>query len=435
MTTTNNEFDSLEPVGTFTIPEWRMDEFKSRFTKLQKKARKLGVAEPTFTVIKEFTKSYTFHPITDEKLTFPLVLTFFEIELEGKPPKFAGWKFVATIEHLGEDNIIKTIPGEESLSMKYRTDSNTCDHCHKIRSRKSTYIVRHEETGEEKRIGSTCIKDFLGHSSPEHVAQMCAYLWNVINEAEDCEGFGGGRFDWGISIAHWLTVSAAIIRTSGWKSRGQVRNESEMGMGGGSATADIANEYVFGKGKSADQLRRDIPLTDGDTEIAAKAREWAITIDPNTSSDYLHNLLVIAKRDELKIGHLGLASAMVFSYLKEVNKLEEKKRLEQVTGVSEHISEVGKRLEMTVRVIGVYPKESDWGLQTIVKFIVNGKDKAVWFASGDPGYKLGEVVKVKATVKKHTEYQGTKETSLNRVTCIEMVEEANTMMKTEVKES
>lgn len=63
MTTTNNEFDNLEPVGTFTIPEWRMDEFKSRFAKLQKKARKLGVAEPTFTVIKEFTKSYTFHPI------------------------------------------------------------------------------------------------------------------------------------------------------------------------------------------------------------------------------------------------------------------------------------------------------------------------------------------------------------------------------------
>ena len=433
MDTTTNPTDQtveLEKVATISIPEWRMDEFKSRFGKLQKKARKLGVAEPKYVVIREFNKSFSHHPITDEKLTFPLIIKFFEIEVQGKPPKFAGWKFVATIEHLGEDNIIKTVPGEEDLSIKYRHDPNTCDHCHKIRSRKSTYIVRHEDTNEEKRIGSTCIKDFLGHSSPEHVAQMCAYLWNVISESEDCEGFGGGSFSWSIGAATWLTVTAAIIRTSGWKSRGQAKNEEEMGMGGGAATADIANEYVFGKGKEAEKLRKEVPLTDDDKRIGEEALAWAKTIDPNTPSDYLHNLLVIAKREEFGIGHLGLASAMVFSYLKEVNRIEEKKRLEKVTGESEFISEVGKRVEMTARVIGVYPKESDWGLQTIVKFIVNGKDRAVWFASGEPGYKLGEEVKVKATVKKHSEYKGTKETTLTRVFCLEMIEEANTMMKT-----
>jgi len=432
VTTNTNEFDTgwvdmnedLEKVATISIPEWRMEEFKARFAKLQKKAVKLGVTQPEYVVVKEFTRSFSNHPITDEKLTFPLVIKYFEIEVQGQPPKFAGWKFVATIEHLGEDNIIKTIPGEEDLNMKYRTDPNTCDHCHKIRSRKNTYIVRHMESGAEKRIGSSCIRDFLGHESPEHVAQMCAYLWSLIKESEEFDGFGSGiGFSWSVSAAHWMTVTAAIIRTLGWKSRGQVKNESEMGMGGGSATADIANEYVFGKGKSAEQLRREIPLTDEDTQTAAESLEWAKQIDPDTTSDYLNNLRVLAKREAFGMGHLGLGSAMVYSYLREKNRLEEKKRLEQVTGVSEHISEVGKRVEMIVRVIGVYPKESNWGLQTIVKFIANGKDKAVWFASGEPGYKLGEVVKVKATVKKHSEYQGTKETTLNRVTSLEVIED------------
>ena len=58
---------------------------------------------------------------------------------------------------------------------------------------------------------------------------------------------------------------------------------------------------------------------------------------------------------------------------------------------------------------------NDWGLTTLVMFRDAVGNKAKWFASGSCGFEVDSVVTVKATVKDHEEYRGSRQTTLSRV--------------------
>jgi hypothetical protein len=64
-----------------------------------------------------------------------------------KPPKAEGWEFVAALTHVeGVGTVLRVVPGAqvaEGELAKYREASSTnCDHCHAVRQRKDTFILR-----------------------------------------------------------------------------------------------------------------------------------------------------------------------------------------------------------------------------------------------------------------------------------------------------
>ena len=82
---------------------------------------------------------------------------------------------------------------------------------------------------------------------------------------------------------------------------------------------------------------------------------------------------------------------------------------------TEQYAETGKRIEIEVTALSSRVIESDWGSSTLWTF-ESGNYKFKWFDSGYTfNAEIGEVFKIKATIKGLDEYQGQFATKLSRV--------------------
>ena len=93
-------------------------------------------------------------------------------------------------------------------------------------------------------------------------------------------------------------------------------------------------------------------------------------------------------------------------------------------GSSVHVGEIKERIEFEAQV--EFTKEFDgyYGTSTMIKFRDLRGNVLTWFKSDFSNLQRGDRVAVKGTVKKHDEYQGTKQTILTRckVTKFEILE-------------
>ena len=75
-----------------------------------------------------------------------------------------GWTLAARVdfmdtEHSGRKGIVCTVPGQSTPDGLHHIDE-TCEHCFKDRKRNRIYIFKNGE--QWKRVGSTCIQDYIG---------------------------------------------------------------------------------------------------------------------------------------------------------------------------------------------------------------------------------------------------------------------------------
>lgn len=130
------------------IPTYNVDALKEKLAKLNKKADKLGVAHPVLILGNEWT---TIHPsvsqeaMTEEERKRAPKITWINVLILGPRIKYADWEFHAQIEHTEHGNIINSKDATETELVDYRTCPPNCDHCHKVRRRKHTYIVKKTE--------------------------------------------------------------------------------------------------------------------------------------------------------------------------------------------------------------------------------------------------------------------------------------------------
>lgn len=389
---------------TFSIPAYRMDEFKERVAKLSKKAVKLGLSPISFTVIAKNPVKYTTHPMTGHELLTPMIIVFHEVEMQGAEPKFAGWTFLARIDHEAAGNIINSIPGIE-LNPKYRETGNVCEHCKIDRYRKASYVVRHVD-GTEKQVGSSCIKDFLGHGSPERIAAYCESLFSFVREVSDDEYRYGGHYNPVYDIIDALTTANAIIRKYGWVSATKAREIGEQ------STAGMFFEY-HSKGKAGEEMRREVTINESDAEFAKAAVDWIRTAN-DTGTDYMYNLTTICRLDIIEEKHIALVLSLLVTYRKAFEKRVER---QANNAVSEWIGDVKKgRITLeNVKVLGMTATTSYYGAMFVYRFLANGKDKITWFSSNEiSGINAGDIVKITASIKAHDQYKGERQTIITR---------------------
>lgn len=97
----------------------------------------------------------------------------------------------------------------------------------------------------------------------------------------------------------------------------------------------------------------------------------------------------------------------------------------------EHVGTVGQRAEFDVTLGATRsfrrPSYSGFGEETVVIYVFrdDAGNKLVWFTSGAGLYlREGQKARIRATVKKHDEYDGEPQTRLSRVTLAEKIEAA-----------
>jgi hypothetical protein len=372
--------ETTTEIQTYDIQVGVFGWLENEIEKLNRKAKRLGCPEAKINVIREFLKPHS-------GLARDLVLV--------------DWG-----KHIPE---------------RYRT-TDQCEHCSVTRQRKTTYIVEHED-GRIKQVGSTCLQDFLGYDPVRLVwaANFNSKVTGIIDHAlaPDSNAIRQAV----VYPAHeLLAVVSASITKDGWLSRKQAYDK---GIPEGGATADHATfDYLVRTGqiKCSRQDYTPLTITDEDKELAKASIEWGKTISENESNEYLYSLRQVCTTGWIDQGTLGVGCSLINAYLRA--QAQEIKRREKALAVkdSEYLGEIKVRFEITVKCLTVRSYESDWGVTRQHQLVTPDGDSVIWWASGGTeSLREGSTYLVKATPKKHEEYNGTKQTTVTRVKIVEQI--------------
>jgi hypothetical protein len=397
--------DYTEIRRSFEVPEENVRRLADKIAKLARKAAKLGCPAPMFAVVGE--------PFEKQRKTedgHKYFVTYRHVEVSGESPQINGWRFAATVDHDGEENILRAII--DGAPARYRSARADCEHCKTHRRRSETFLLL-SETGEWRQVGRQCLKDFLGHADPTSLAACAEWLAEAMEEAEECESLEGGSRIGDPAIERYLAYVACVIRLDGWKSRKSVE------FSDGLCTSVAAALWMNDKSGKAPKPEEK------DHETAEAAIEWARGI-ADDASDFDLNLRAASKRSGVSQKNAGITAYLVAGYLK--CKTERKDKVE-----SQHVGEVGKRFgsgkgkkaipALRVTVERVIPSEGAYGTTYITTMRDVAGNVVKWFASGTC-LETGEQYDVSGTVKSHGDYKGTRETVLSRCTAVKVPEAA-----------
>lgn len=390
----------------YLIPHSNLDTLLTALKRLQNRAIKLGMAM-------DWTSEFS-HQTTSEK---GKITKFYKLSLFGQTPKYEGWSFIATLQHLEIGTILRCVPGE-TIPDNYRTATNYCDHCQSNRRRIDTFVVRHDERGY-RQVGRQCLKDFLGHDDPHALASFAELLITAGELAsssandpdmdDDGEREAGPRAIQYFSLAHLLPTISACIRVHGWTSRTAARDK------GISSTADDAFNQIYNpKLKPEDKIK----LTEKDEADAISAIEWAEKLVYKLPlSDYEHNVALIATAGMYDPRTLGTAASILSSWKRTVERENDRTRRSENT---KHVGIVGEKIQWTLQLVSERSVDGRFGVKHLYTFADEEGNTVIWWTQS---IDLTEGAKyiVKGTVKKHGEYNGTKQTELTRckVTALE----------------
>jgi hypothetical protein len=339
--------------------------------------------------------------------------------LTGEAPCYEGSRFLARVEWNEGSPIIQTAPGVEvegGIDRSVLVDGY-CAHCNTSRARKNTYIV--ERDGAQVQIGSSCIKDFLGWTALP--------VWIDTNKvgSDIEEGFGGrmGQADQSFTPLSILTNAWAAIRAFGWV--------AASSYDGGMKTREWVS---FALGASRLPQHRPQPGTlacmhcdvvEGLAKFAPFAAEagpeaervlaFILSDDFSGNSEYVQNLKTVAAASQVSQRFLGLLVSAPQAYAKFLNdNLIKKAKAEKP---SNWVGEIKQRLVLEALTIeNINYIEGDYGTTTLYTFRQAATGNIFkWFASNEAfGDQKGITVTLKATVKKHEDFRGTKTTTLTR---------------------
>lgn len=380
------------------IPVANLEKLNQKLSQQISKAQQLGLDAPSIELGSIQLHDY---PHTRGEVKYRAI----EVRVIGQV-KIAGWALAGRVQHGPNANVFLTVP-DQSIPNKYRhTQSTLCEHCNSKRQRKDTFIVVHDD-GSYKQVGSTCLADFLGHTSGEALANMLTWFtgWDTmggLNEFDPCTM----REQFVLGLEGVLRMAATIIANYGWLSTQKARDQGQCELSTRSRVSDWLMPPTDSEARKEHNKRVDkMKEVAGDVQPQVdKALEWAKAQEGSTS-DYRSNLAAIAANETLTYKQLGLAVSMVQAPLWDEQQDKSK---------SQHIGELKERLILDVEVLSLNSYEGDYGTVVIHKMVDAVGNKLTWFCSGRP-LEQGEKVTIKGTIKAHSEYKGEAETALSRV--------------------
>jgi hypothetical protein len=328
----------------------------------------------------------------------PVTQQFIEATITGDPPKYEGWTFLARAEFDKDSGlVVYGAPGAKPVD-RNSIQPGECDHCHVNRYRKHVYIV--EGDGQQIQVGSTCLKDFLGWDiSP---------AWVSADESEYAPDFSGGHIDPVYSTDTVLAFAWAAIQAFGFE-----RADSAY------PTKFAVLDAIDPRDKKARETAEAVRPHVADAEAHAKAvRDWVLSDAFNGPGDYVQNLKNITAGEFVRVKNFGflVSAPQAWARAQERDLIRRQERAELV---NEWNGQVGDKLELTVTLKSIKPITTDYGSTDIYTF--EGEDHRIykWFSTRTIWTKVdGKPVKIRGTIKKHEEWNGSKSTVLTRVKVI-----------------
>jgi len=394
----------------YEIPAYAWMSAQEKLAALNKKAARNGIPESTARIVDTYTKEV--HQGGPQER--PFTETYHTIELDATEIKIEGYTFIAKIEHLEEGNLIFNPSGTGDVGDHWKTAKPHCQHCGHNRHRKETYLIKGMPENFVQ-VGSTCIKEYTG-IDPNRVFKWIEYIADVerlLGSGEHCTPREASYID----TQCYLTHVARIIRTDGWTPRSKADGIMRH------ATADTSLSYMLDCRDR--KVERDEYPTADDAELAQAAVDHIKEVQ--TSSDYEWNLKVSVKNETVPYKALGIVASLIPYYKRHLEQTIERTAQYDKDKESTHVGTVGKREDFILTLTKMLPLEGgQYGPTYLHKFRDQDGNVVSWFSSkmyfdtpsdnGNVSEALteGETYTLKATVKKHDDYQGIPQTLITR---------------------
>lgn len=329
------------------------------------------------------------------------------VEAEGKAV-INNWKFIASVEHTGIGNLIKSCCDDVELPERYYTSKPICEHCKSNRARKNTYIVQNTETGEFKQVGKSCLADFTGGMDAEEITRYIS-LFDELIQGEYIEP--GSHPKPYIRTEKALKYVAETIRHFGYAKADSSTPTKIKAMEFYSAD----NGLLWPK-KHADEIKQEMKDISFDKdsqyacEIVEKVIPWIARQDER--NNYFHNLKVVCSLDYITFDKFGILASVFPAYSKAIAKEEQIKKEKAKEEQSIHVGAVGDRVTIEIAEHNVVTSwETTYGLTMLHKVIdINGNVYTWKTGNNIPD----DTKRIVGTIKGHTEYNGIKQTEITR---------------------
>lgn len=402
--------------ASILVPSERVEDIEKTFGKLARRIEKgktVAMVPPTVeatrSVVMVVTETGGYRYAVPGQDDGEKLYDFAWLTVRYAQPKMAEWSLVAVYDwEQTPDGIVTyvhTVPGE-MVPEEYRDPQpNECDHCHIKRFRRKSMLLRNNDDYGYMIVGSSCVKDFLGHLSEKTLTELFT-LHKFVN---DCQyNPPGGTPTAYLSTREVIAISAAVVEEYGYVPAGSYT---------GWPTGDMVRSYIRPTCKAHHELRADCPVEEKHRDTAEAVAQW---IEGNDDlSEYFDTLRKAVAAGWITERRIGIVASAVRAYQK-AHPVE----VAQEEIVNEHVGNLKERLRgitVTVKEIGGFMGSFGW--TNIVKMQDEKGRAFAWFATnGVQGMEVNSTYTIDGTVKGHGEFKGRKETVLNRVTIKEECE-------------
>lgn len=404
---------------TYTIPAATVRTVTRKVSMLAKRAAKLGLSwdvevsfgAPYLQARPDMIRS-TYGAVSNLGQTVPRVevVDMTVIGLE-RAVRLDGWHYVGRVDHDRNDDgewantaIVHNAMGHELPPLQsLACSAPTCDHCGKARRRKSTHLVRNEDSAEVLRIGSSCLVDYVGETTAQGIARKAQWAFDLQDCFSEAEHFDAFSAEGTVPLALLLAYAAAHVREHGYlPSSSDIRSTKSVAWR--NAEGEVHPSLAHRIDKQA------LTLTDADWDTARGTRDWARAIPEDTTSSFLLNVRTTTQSDVSKQKHAGYIVAAVTAYQRNLER--EAREAVRVSKPSEWLGQQGQRFggrgknalpALLATVIRRSTFEGMFGLTTVMVAQTADGDELLSFCSGmvHDDAQPGALVTVCGTVKKH----------------------------------
>jgi hypothetical protein len=414
-----------------TILVERTYEFEKEIKRLNKKAPKIGVAPIVFRQLGWKTVERRIAVTSDffdgEKIEKqPVNVMEYEIDLPFVEDP--AWQLVARIEPLegSPRHFVDAFEKDFDRSAWEFSDFN-CAHCHAKRHRNLMYIVRNKATAQLIQLGRNCFEDYVGKNKLAQL-EFRAFLAQFFGEGDDdfiFPGGGGGRKAEVIPLKTIVLTAEAMAHVEGgWRNNQYDRIEGHVIAEGTHRRAarmltskDAFNTKYDNSGKTMRQLINDILKDDSallDVLVARVEKAIEDIREMDAQDDFSKTLQYACSFENVPV-----QKASIVAYLCQFfRNAEEHAAREAKKATARHVGTIGKREVFELKCVRCHTFDTDFGTMHANTFEDADGNQLVWM-TGSASFTAGEEVKLKGTVKAHSEYKGMKQTELSRCKVIE----------------
>jgi hypothetical protein len=306
----------------------------------------------------------------------------------GEAPVLAGWRLIAIVEHHATGATVHLVDRRGEHLDPRAVAVARCDHCQLTRRRTKTYVVAHGASGERRRVGSGCLRDFLGGHDPvrmlrhaEHMSTTHATLQRIAGSGPPAAPASRTTQDaaGGVPLGLFAAHAARVIRAEGFCSRSQARRTQQR------ASADAALESMQRHPARAD---RD------DQALADAALAWARALPHLRASlsEFEQAAIRAAHRRWLGRREQGLVSALIAIFRRDRAR-------------SRHLEAPGDTLQITAVVEAVTAQPSPRYPQLQRCNLLDAQaNRLVWWQTAGRPLRAGQVVRLRGRVRRHTHF-------------------------------